>query len=73
LGSDFLTAIDNVFDRIRDTPEMYAQEYKTVRRVGLDHFPYIVYYRIVGDSVEVVAVQHASRHPRQWRSRLRPT
>ena len=69
LGAEFLTAVDEVFDRIRDTPELFAAEYKAVRRVGLAGFPYVVYDRIVGDSVEVIAVQHGSRSPRRWRSR----
>jgi plasmid stabilization system protein ParE len=69
MGSDFLAAVDEVFDRIREAPELYAAEYKSVRRVGLSHFPFVVYYRIVGDAVEVIAVQHGSRKPRSWRSR----
>jgi plasmid stabilization system protein ParE len=68
-GAEFLTAVDEVFDRIRETPELYAPEYKSVRRAGMDRFPYIVYYRLVGDTVEVIAVQHGSRSPRRWRSR----
>jgi toxin ParE1/3/4 len=47
-GAEFLTAVDEVFDRIRETPELYAPEYKSVRRVGLHRFPYVVYYRLVG-------------------------
>jgi toxin ParE1/3/4 len=69
LGVEFLTAVEEVFDRIRDTPELYAPEYKAIRRVGLDRFPYIVYYRFGGEAVEVIAVQHGSRNPRKWRSR----
>ena len=69
LGAEFLTAIDAVFDRIRETPELYAPEYRAVRRAGLGRFPYIVYYRIVADVIEVIAVQHGSRNPRRWRSR----
>ena len=69
LGAEFLTAVDDMFDRIRATPELYAPEYKTVRRAGLGRFPYVVYYRIAGASVEVIAVQHGSRSPRVWRSR----
>jgi toxin ParE1/3/4 len=53
-----------VFDRIRETPELYAPEYKSVRRVGLHRFPYVVYYRLVGNDVEAIAVQHGSRSPR---------
>lgn len=43
LGSEFLTALDSVFKRIRETPELYATEYKAVRRVKMNRFPYIVY------------------------------
>ena len=69
LGVEFLNAVDEVFGRISEMPEMYAPEYKAVRRVGLGRMPYIVYYRITGDSVEVLAVQHGSQNPRRWRSR----
>jgi toxin ParE1/3/4 len=69
LGVEFLTAVDDVFDRIRETPELYTPEYKSVRRAGLHRFPYVVYYRIVADTVEVIAVQHGSQSPRRWRSR----
>jgi plasmid stabilization system protein ParE len=68
-GAEFLTAVEEVFNRIRETPELYATEYKSVRRTRMDRFPYIVYYRLVGDTVEVIAVQHGSRSPRRWRSR----
>ena len=69
LGFEFLTAIEEVFSHIRDMPELYAAEYKNVRRARMTRFPYFVYYRIAGETVEVIAVQHGSRHPRRWRSR----
>ncbi len=40
---------------------MQAVEYKAVRRAGLRRFPYVVYYRIAGASVEVIAVQHGAK------------
>lgn len=69
LGLEFLDAIDAVFARIQETPELYAPEYKGVRRAGLSRFPYVVYYRLVGETVEVIAVLHGSRGPGLWRSR----
>lgn len=69
LGAEFLTAVEEVFDRIRKMPESYAPEYKSVRRARVARFPYVVYYRIVGDTIEMIAVQHGSRNPRRWRSR----
>ncbi len=69
LGDEFLTAVDEVFARIAVSPEMYAEEYRGVRRAGLNRFPYVVYYRITQVAVEVLAVLHGSRHPGVWRSR----
>lgn len=69
LGAEFLLGVESVFDRIGETPELYAPEYKSVRRATVEQFPYIVYFRIVGQTIEVIAVQHASRNPRGWRSR----
>lgn len=69
LGTEFLAAVDDVFERIRETPELYAAGYKAVRRARLGRFPYVVYFRIIGASVEVIAVLHGSRHARNWRSR----
>jgi plasmid stabilization system protein ParE len=69
LGDEFLTTVEEVFDRINEMPELHASEYKAVRRAGVSRFPYVVYYRIVGESVEVLAVQHGGRDPRRWRSR----
>lgn len=42
LGDDFLIVVDGVFDRIRETPELYAIEYKSVRQFRLGRFPFVV-------------------------------
>ncbi len=69
LGSEFFTEIDDAFERIQDRPHLYAEEYKQVRRVGLRRFPYVVYYRIIEETVEIIAVVHGSRDPKHWQSR----
>ena len=69
LGSEFLTEIEDVFERIGKQPRLYAVEYKEVRRVALSRFPYVVYYRILDETVEIIAVIHGSRDPRLWKSR----
>lgn len=69
LGLEFLTAIEKVFERVRDTPELYAAEFRGVRRAGTGRFPSIVYYRVLRNSIEILAVLHGSRNPRHWRSR----
>jgi plasmid stabilization system protein ParE len=69
LGGEFLLELQATLDRICGSPEIYAPEYRNVRRAGLNRFPYFVSYRILGSCVEVLAVLHVSRHPRAWRSR----
>ncbi len=33
-------------------------------------FPYVVYYRIQGGRVSILAIQHGARDPSAWQSRL---
>ena len=58
-----------MFDRIEQNPELYAAAFRSVRRAKLQRFPYVVYYRILADRIEVIAVLHGGRDPRVWRSR----
>ncbi len=69
LGVRFLLALDEVCDRIAATPELVPPEYRSVRRLNLPRFPYVVYYRLVADFIEVIAVLHGSRDPQGWQSR----
>jgi plasmid stabilization system protein ParE len=69
LGEEFLTALQRQLELIGQNPEMYAEFYRRVRGAPMRRFPYVVYYRIQTDRIEVIAVQHGSRHPRRWRSR----
>lgn len=69
LGDEFLSAVDVRFDEIVESPESFAIEYRGVRLAGLRRFPYVVYFRTLGEAVEVLAILHASRDPRTWRLR----
>ena len=71
LGERFLTAVDDFFERIRAFPEIYAVVMAGVRGGKIKRFPYIVYYRVLTDKIEILAVLHGSRDPSVWRSRIR--
>ena len=53
LGAEFLEEVRVVFRRIEQTPAMHAVVYKDVRRAIVRRFPYLVFYRTIGDDVEV--------------------
>ncbi|HYT89345.1 MAG TPA: type II toxin-antitoxin system RelE/ParE family toxin, partial [Gemmataceae bacterium] len=66
LGQAFLDRLSEALDRIAATPEMYAVVWQEVRPCPLKRFPYVVYYRILADRIEVLAVLHGSRDPSVW-------
>ncbi len=69
LGREFLDAAEQALKRLLANPGAYALVYRDRRRALLDRFPYGLVYRVIDDQVVVVAVVHAKRSPRVWRSR----
>jgi len=69
LGREFLDCVEEVFNRIRRTPEIHAATYKAVRQTLVKRFPYVVCYVFEAECVYVIAVFHARRDPSGWQSR----
>jgi plasmid stabilization system protein ParE len=69
LADQFVDAVEEVLEQVRENPESHAQSLKNVRRATVRRFPYVVYYRLLDGRVEVLAVLHASRDPRAWQQR----
>ncbi len=65
----FNTSLNVVLDLIAGRPELFAPLVKSVRRARLKTFPYAVYYRIIGSTVQVIGVLHDKRDPAVWQSR----
>jgi plasmid stabilization system protein ParE len=65
----FLGRVQEAHDRISRRPELYAVVYKDIRRVRVPKYPYNVYYRVLADRVEVLAIVHGHRDPSVWQSR----
>lgn len=69
LGDEFADEVVRLLNRIQDTPEIYAGGYSNVRRAKVARFPYVVYYRIESDAIEVLAILRGHRDPRTWHGR----
>jgi toxin ParE1/3/4 len=69
LGDAFAERVDEMFARIEEMPELYAAMLRDVRRGKLRRFPYVVYYRVLADRIEVIGVLHGSRDPKVWQDR----
>jgi toxin ParE1/3/4 len=70
LGGAFSVAADEAVIRIEAMPQMYATVFGDVRRGKLRTFPYLIYYRVLSDRIEVIAVLHGSRDPKRWQERV---
>lgn len=69
LGDRFLDAVTQVFEVVRESPELYRVLHRDTRRAHVRRFPYSILYRVVGDVVVVVGCFHGSRNPSRWRGR----
>lgn len=70
LGDAFSDRAEEAIVRIQRMPRMYAMVFRDVRRAKIRTFPYLIYYRVQPDRIEVIAVLHGSRDPRLWQIRV---
>ena len=59
----FLRAVDEATERISVYPLSCPKYHRNSHRLMLKTFPYCVCYRVVGETVQVLAVLHAKRKP----------
>jgi plasmid stabilization system protein ParE len=69
LGDQFLEALRDLVDRVRDNPQLYGVFRRDLRAAPFQRFPYVVYYRDRGADILVIAVQHGRRSSRAWQGR----
>ena len=71
-GATFTTAVRRVLARIAASPDSFPEAHPDVREALVTGYPYVVYFQISPDRVNVVAVYHTSRDPSAWQSRVEP-
>lgn len=69
LGVEFREALDRVVGRIAGLPLAYPVQYRDLRRALVARFPYAVFFRVVDETVVIVAIVHGRMDSRRWRSR----
>lgn len=63
LGSEFLSHLDSILGRIAEMPLQFPVTEGAVRRALLNRFPYGIYFVLIGEEAQVLAVLHMIRHP----------
>jgi plasmid stabilization system protein ParE len=69
LGRSFVAAVDEAFGRVASNPHLYQEVHLDIRRAPLERFPFGVYYVLIEQEVQVLAVTHDARHPSVWKAR----
>ena len=70
LGDEFQSCVDAALMAAARDPLAYPQVEGDLRRVLVRRFPYAMLYLVEPDRIEVLAVFHGARDPREWRRRV---
>lgn len=65
----FVAEIDRAVTEVQSDPERWSIFYLGLRRYLMPTFPYAMIYRIVEDTVQILAFAHARRRPGYWKRR----
>lgn len=69
LGKQFLVRVREVLLRIEKMPELHGKVWEDVRAARLKQYRYIVFFVVLADHVDVLAVLHSARDSSTWQSR----
>lgn len=68
-AEDFLEKVDEALARAAEHPHADALVHRDLRRVRLTRFPHGLIYRVVGNTLVVVACTHPRQNPARWERR----
>jgi hypothetical protein len=69
LGTDFLTAVEDITRRIEQFPEAGPIDRANIRKRLVSGFPFTILYEIQPDRIFIAAVMHQHHRPGYWRKR----
>ncbi|MCM8535142.1 MAG: type II toxin-antitoxin system RelE/ParE family toxin [Lentisphaeraceae bacterium] len=67
LGEEFLDEVFAGVLHISDDPSIWQKVHKELQRYSLKRFPFKIIYRVQGDAIQIVAINHDKRHPKYWK------
>ena len=70
VAAKFFGELERALGRIAESPTRWPAKSGVCKYV-MRRFPFIVLFRVLDSSVEVIAVAHARRRPGYWADRLR--
>jgi toxin ParE1/3/4 len=66
----FVEELDRAVTRIAEAPHRWPEGIHGTRKFVLQRFPFVVVYRELPSSIQVIAVAHGHRRPGYWKNRF---
>jgi len=65
LGEELLIELETAYNKIAEHPEYFGfiDERKELRDYLLPRFPFLIVYKVVANTVQVITVHHAKKNP----------
>jgi toxin ParE1/3/4 len=69
LGAHFQHEVDRAIIQACATPRRFAEVTAGIHYVRVSRFPFVIYYKVRGNKLTILAVFHVRRHPPTWQIR----
>ncbi len=69
VANNFYHKTNESFITLSKDPFAYQKIYKNIHRFVMKKFPFVIYFRINGFSIRIIAIFHTSRNPQIWEDR----
>jgi plasmid stabilization system protein ParE len=66
----FVADLDDAIRRITDDPKRWPRHLESTRQFPFRRFPFVVVYRELEESIQIVTVAHVRRRPGYWLARV---
>jgi plasmid stabilization system protein ParE len=70
LGREFEQELENLFERIKDSPQSFPRIAPNLYNAILHRFKYKICFAVEGDEIGILAIYHPSRDPDALRRRF---
>ena len=64
LGEEFLSELDDIYQKIKSHPEYFGKIKKDYRQAALKRFPFVIIFETIKKEVVIFAVFHTRRNPK---------
>ena len=70
LDLEFMECIELALSRIGSNPYLSPLVYGDIRRAVVQRFPFAIFYEVMAEEIQIIAVFHSRRNPDTWKSRV---